>query len=81
MPSVDIDRKKYLPTGFTKTCNAGLITVYDESNFMGDYNFSNMKEGYIVDGVYTNKPDLDLIRKEDAEFVIEHHTLLNYTRE
>jgi hypothetical protein len=77
----DMDRKKEPASRFYLVMELGQETVDDHSNFMGDYSYSDMKEGYIIDGVYTDKPDLDLFRKEDAEFVNQRHTLLNYTRE
>lgn len=81
MDRSNIDRKKEWASSFYLDIELGRETVDDHSNFMGDYNYSDVKDGYIVDGVYTDKPDFDLIRKEDAEFVNECHTLLNYTRE
>lgn len=81
MSVIDIDRKKCAPFTCDPTITQGRPTVDDQSNFMGDHRFSDMAYGYIIDGEFTDKPDLDLMRKEDAVFVNERHTLLNYTRE
>lgn len=77
----DINRKKEPASDFYLVKELGRETTDDQSNFFGDHTHSDMRECYTIDGVDTYKPDFDLIRKEDADFVNERHTLLNYTRE